>query len=159
LKFFFKFFIAFHDGLRIFVATSAGRSYKTSMRKSWSFLVVLVLIVIVAGYVCINYYSYVFAHTIKGQIVAVERVNENTTILSGRTIDPSQLFSFAIAIKGLDGEIATASSEDRQWAVAQKGQCAEAKFYPYPPWDLDKGGTYYNARLIRLFDCPGSLSK
>ncbi|HEX4926169.1 MAG TPA: hypothetical protein VFV50_18895 [Bdellovibrionales bacterium] len=125
------------------------------MRKSWLLLVILILVLISSGYVLINYYSFVFARTVTGEIVAVEKITDNTAILSGRQVDPSQLFSYAVAIKGLDGEIVTASSEDRQWAVAQKGQCAEAKFYPYPPWDLDKAGTYHNARLRRLFDCPG----
>jgi hypothetical protein len=124
------------------------------MRKSWLYIVILILFVISAGYICITYYSYIFARHVKGEIVAVEKINENTAIIAGRTVDPSQLFSFAVAIRDKDGEIVTSSSEDRQWAVAQKGQCAEVKFYPYPPWDLGKAGTYHNARLQRLFDCP-----
>lgn len=124
------------------------------MRKSWFYLVILILVLIATGYVLVNYYSFIFARTVAGEIIAVERVSNSTAILGGRQVDPSQLFSFAVAVKDKDGEIVTASSEDRQWAVAQKGQCAEAKYYPYPPWDLNKGGTYHNARLMRLFDCP-----
>src|SRR4051812_33184111 len=90
----------------------------------------LVLILVAAGaYVSIAYYPYVFAKNVKGEIVKVERVNLNETIIaSGRNVPPSQMYSFAVAIRGQDGEIHTASSEDRQWAVAQSGQCAEAKF-------------------------------
>lgn len=115
----------------------------------------LALLVIASGsYLTIRFYSYVFAKTITGEIVKVERVNQNDTIISsGRAVPAQQLFSFAVAIRDEKGEIHTASSEDRQWAVAQEKQCATAKFFPYPPWDLDKGGTYYGARLIRLFDC------
>lgn len=52
------------------------------------------------------------------------------------------------------GEIFTASSEDRQWAAVQgEGLCAEAKFFPYPPWQLDKAGTYHGARLLKLWNC------
>jgi hypothetical protein len=117
--------------------------------------VFLVLVGAIAGVISFKYYDYVFAKTVTGQIVDVERVNRNETIItSGANVPASQIFSFAVAVRDSKGEIHTASSEDRQWAVAQKGQCAETKFYPYPPWDLNKSGTYHGARLIRLFDCP-----
>ena len=117
-----------------------------------------ILLVLSVGFVCVKYYSYVFAKTIRGQIVNVEKVNPNTTIIgSGAT--QSQLYSFGVAIKDERGEIHTASSEDRQWAVATSGQCAEAKFFPYPPWELDKGGTYHGARLIRLYECGSAAHK
>jgi hypothetical protein len=74
---------------------------------------------------------------------------------SGRQgIPDEQIFSFGVAIRDSKGEIHTASSEDRQWAVAQAGQCVEAKYFPYAPWELSNAGTYHGARLIRLFDCP-----
>jgi hypothetical protein len=123
------------------------------MRKKWPLLISLFLLVVVSIYVCVAYYSYVFAKNVIGEIVAVERITDNTAIITGRTVDASQLFSYAVAIRSKNGEIYTSSSEDRQWSVAQKGQCAEAKYFPYPPWDLDKGGTFYGARLVRLFDC------
>jgi hypothetical protein len=63
------------------------------------------------------------------------------------------MFSFAIAIRDQKGTIHTASAEDRQWAVVEKGQCVEAKFFPYPPWNLDKSGTFFGARLLKLYDC------
>jgi hypothetical protein len=122
--------------------------------KKYIVLLLILMVVIIGGYVSIRYYRYVFAKTITGQIVKVERVNQNDMIIAGRGTTPTQMFSFAIAIRDEKGDIHTASSEDRQWAVAQTNQCATAKFFPYPPWDLDKSGTYYGARLIRLFDCP-----
>ena len=101
-----------------------------------------------------KYYSYIFAKTVTGEVVSVERVTEAAALINVDRVDPTQLYSYAVAIRDGANEIVTASGIDRQWAIVQKGQCAEAKFYPYPPWNLDKGGTYYNARLMRLFDCP-----
>jgi hypothetical protein len=71
------------------------------------------------------------------------------------SVPANQIFSYAVAIRDSRGEIHTASTEDRQWAVAQKGQCVEAKYFPYPPWQLDKAGTYHSARLLRLYECDG----
>ncbi|MFL5815247.1 MAG: hypothetical protein ACJ763_16845 [Bdellovibrionia bacterium] len=122
--------------------------------KKYIALLLVLLVVVVGGYVSIRYYSYVFAKKVTGEIIKVERVNQNDMIIAGRGTTPTQMFSFAVAIRDEKGEIHTASSEDRQWAVAQPKQCATAKFFPYPPWDLDKAGTYYGARLERLFDCP-----
>lgn len=107
------------------------------------------------GFIVFKYYSYLFARNVTGEILGIERVTQPTTIVGGSVPIPnSQIFSFAIAVKDAkSGEIVTASSEDRQWAVALKGQCAEAKFLAYPPWQLDKAGTYFGARLMRLFEC------
>ena len=124
------------------------------MRK---YLIILMLVAVLGlgGFICTKYYSYVFAKTVHGEILKVERVNQNETIVTGsQGVPASQIFSFGVSIRDSKGEIHTASSEDRQWSVAQPGQCVEARFLPYPPWDLDKAGTYYNARLVRLSDCP-----
>lgn len=125
-----------------------------SFKKGVFFFVFLVLLV-GASVATYKFYGYIFSKTITGEIAGVERVTQPTAIMGDPTqIAPSQMYSFAVAIKDSKGEIHTASTEDRQWAVVNKGQCAEAKFFPYPPWELDKAGTYYGARLIRLFDCP-----
>ncbi len=115
-----------------------------------------ILLLLGAGVIVFKFYEYLFAKTVDGPIVTVERVMQTNTLISSgsRAIPTEQLFSFAVAIKDSVGEIHTASSEDRQWAVAQKGQCAEAKYFPYPPWDLASWGTYHNARLLRLYECP-----
>jgi hypothetical protein len=115
---------------------------------------VLILIIASALYGVFRWYPFVFSKTVTGEIVGVERVSQPQAIVaSGGAIPASQIFSFAIAVKTPQGEIFTASSEDRQWAVAQKGQCSEVKLFPYAPWDLEKAGTYYGARLLKLFDC------
>ena len=104
-----------------------------------------------AGYSVIRFYSYLFAVKVEGKIISVERVTEPTAILG--SVPSSQVFSFAVAIKNEEGEIFTASSEDRQWAVTKTDMCVVAKFFPYPPWEFDKGGTYFGARLIKIKEC------
>ncbi len=132
-------------------------SFFGSVRRKVSFttrygLVVLALCTIT--YVVVGYWSYIFSKTIYGTVLSVERVTQaNSIIATNRPVDPVQLFSFAVSLRDKKGSIWTAAGEDRQWAVVKEGQCIEARFYPYPPWDLAKSGTYANARLIRIFDC------
>lgn len=124
------------------------------MSKFRGVLVFLVILLVVAIGLSIRFYGYVFAKTIRGEIVRVERVlNPDMVMITGNAPPPPQMYSFAIAIKDDKGEYHTASTEDRQWAVVEKGQCAEARFFPYPPWNLSKANTYYGARLERLFEC------
>lgn len=124
------------------------------MKKKWILPTLIAVIVLGgAGFVCIKYYTYVFSKTITGEIVRVERVTQPQAIIGG-DVPREQIFSFAVAVRDEKGEIHTSSSEDRQWAVATPGQCAQVKMFPYAPWELEKGSTYYNARLERLFDCP-----
>lgn len=87
--------------------------------------------------------------------MAVERVNPQMAFLAADGQAPSaQLFSFAVGVKDeKTNEIVTGSTEDRQWAVARTNQCVEALFFPYPPWNINKWGTYYNVRLLKLFEC------
>lgn len=115
----------------------------------------LVIVLVFGGYALIAYYPYIFSRRVVGEIVAVEKALPSNTYVSVSGQDPSpDIFSFAVGIRdGKTGEIVTASTEDRQWAVAKPGLCAEAQFFPYPPWRLDNWGTYYNARLIKLMDC------
>jgi len=117
----------------------------------------LVVALILAGFVVMNYYSYLFSKDVAGEVISIQRVTDVTTVIgNGRAIPEAQLYSFAVAIKVKSGEIMTASSEDRQWAVVEKGKCAEAKFYPYPPWKLDRAGTFHGARLLKLYECGGA---
>ncbi len=115
-------------------------------------LVFLILIGFI--YSLIEFYPYIFAKTVIGKIEKVERIQIDVSILqnSQEKIDP-QFFSFAIAIKSDDGVVHTASAEDRQWAAVSNGLCVTAKFYPYPPWRLDKSGTFYGARLLESHIC------
>lgn len=122
--------------------------------KRFAVLGIVALVLVAASLVTFKYYSYIFAKNLEGQIQRVERVNQQEMVIAnGANIPPSQLYSFAISIKDASGEIHTASSEDRQWAVVQPGQCVKAKFLPYPPWNLEKSGTFYGARLLQLSEC------
>jgi hypothetical protein len=124
--------------------------------KSLKRLLVLAILVLIA-WVVMNNYDLIFAKNIKGEIASVERVEIPVALMASHNDSgiTSKVFSFSIGIKDAKtGEIFTADSEDRQWAVAQKGQCVEAKFLPYPPWNLNKSGTYHGARLLKLYECP-----
>ncbi len=113
----------------------------------------LVLSIGILIWMVLSNYIFVFSKSVTGEIMEVERVTQPTAVI-GSTMSAEQMFSFAVMIRSETGEIYSASSEDRQWAVAKKGYCVEARFYPYPPWNLDKAGTYFNARLVKvLSDC------
>ena len=121
-------------------------------------VLILVAVLMIVCFSLVNYYSYIFSRRVKGVVDRVEKVQINVALMqnnSNEGINP-QLYSFAVAIKIPSGEIVTASSEDRQWAVVQAGQCAEAVYYPYPPWRLDKANTYFGARLEKLSDCTAT---
>lgn len=134
---------------------STGQKAKSAL-KTLIMLIVLTVVMGGIGFVLVNYYSYIFSKNVKGVIAKVERITNPQTIV-GTNVTSEQIFSYAVAVKGEQGEIFTASTEDRQWAVAQEGQCVEARFYPYPPWRFDKSGTYFGARLLRLFDCTSPV--
>jgi hypothetical protein len=118
--------------------------------KKWiSILIVLFAIV----WVFIINYSFVFKKRIVGEVVAAEKVAVSMAVVasSSEAINP-KVFSFSIAIKDRKtGEIYMSSSEDRQWAAVGKGNCVIAAYFPYPPWQLSKGNTSHNARLLRNF--------
>lgn len=102
-------------------------------------------------------YPYIFAKTVEGVVERVERVELNVALMQSATPSDklnSELYSFAVAIRSPDGTIHTASAVDRQWAAVNQGICVKAKFFPYPPWKLDKAGTFYGARLIESKVCP-----
>lgn len=122
------------------------------MRKTL-YLLCAALLLLGSTALVVHYYSFIFSKDVKGKVIGIDRVTQATAIIGGSPIPPNQLFSFAIAIQEAGGEIVTSSSEDRQWAVVEKGQCAEAKYFPYPPWVLEKSGTYFGARLMRLYTC------
>lgn len=122
----------------------------------------LIVFAVLVGllFVFFNYYHLIFQKKVIGEIVGVERVDAPLAIIGGQQgVNPSKMiFSFAVSVKDRKtGEIFVASSEDRRWAVVQKGQCAEAVFFPYGPWELSKGSSYFNARLERLFDSCDKL--
>ncbi|AGH95599.1 hypothetical protein [Pseudobdellovibrio exovorus] len=102
-------------------------------------------------------WTFVFKKKVVGEVVAAEKVIVPLAVVTNNGQDPvnPQVFSFSIGIKDRhSGEIFVASSEDRQWAAVNLGNCVIAAYFPYPPWMLSKGNTYQNARLLRNFtDC------
>lgn len=122
--------------------------------KFTKFVLILILLLLVVWLVGTNY-SVIFSKTVVGEIISVERVEIPVALMAQSDNVTSKVFSFAIGIKDQKtSEIYTTSSEDRQWAVAQPGQCAEAVYLPYPPWELTKRNTFYGARLVKLYECP-----
>lgn len=117
------------------------------------FVVLLIGLLSVSSFFGVKYYSYLFAKVIVGEVFRVERVSPADSIIASKNTPASQLFSFSVAMRDSKGEIHVATTEDRQWAVVSPGQCAEARFFRYPPWQLDKAGTFFGARLERLFEC------
>ncbi|MBY0553517.1 hypothetical protein K2P97_03240 [bacterium] len=119
--------------------------------KKWiSILIVLSVIV----WVFVINYSFVFKKRIVGEVVAAEKVVVPMAVVtsSPNTALNPQVFSFSVGVKDRHtGEIYVASSEDRQWAAVNIGNCVIAAYFPYPPWQLSKGNTNHNARLLRNF--------
>ncbi|MCB9024802.1 MAG: hypothetical protein H6625_00660 [Bdellovibrionaceae bacterium] len=77
-----------------------------------------------------------------GRIEGLERVEPNSTLFSGSSRSTSRssdkiLFSFAIAIRNVNGDIVTASTEDRTMGGSCVGQCVQAKVFPRT-LDLEK---------------------
>lgn len=134
-----------------------GFARKTLSMKKLRNVLFLFLFLSLSVYVLVSFYPYIFSRKVEGVIMAVERVTPPMAILTNPGQAASaQIFSFAVGVRDeKTGEIVTGSTEDRQWAVAKPGQCAEAEFFPYPPWEFPKWGTYYNVRLLMLRDCNG----
>lgn len=124
--------------------------FLNSLKKWFSIAVVLFVIV----WVFVINYSFVFKKRIVGEIVAAEKVIVPMAVVTNNadtSLNP-QVFSFSVGIKDRKtGEIYMASSEDRQWAAVNTGNCVIAAYFPYPPWQLSKGNTNHNARLLRNF--------
>lgn len=124
--------------------------------KSVGLILVLLALLLSVAYAFFAFYPYIFARRVVGVVEKVERVwDPSIAVMSGNPgqAPNKEVFSFAVGIREASGETVTASTEDRQWAAVTPGKCAEAKYYPYPPWALDKSGTYYGARLLKLHDC------
>ncbi len=125
----------------------------TQMKTALKMLIGILVCSAAIWFVIANY-SWVFAKRVKGEIINVQRVTEQTAILGSRATD-AQLHTFSILIQGEDGRMYTSSSEDSQWAIASKGYCVEAVLYRYPPWRLSLAGTFFNARISELYPCKG----
>ena len=114
---------------------------------------VLVLCFLGVIYAIVANYSFVFSKAVRGEVMEVERVIQPTTMI-GSSMTAEQMFSYAVLVRAESGEIFSSSSTDRQWAIVRKGFCVETRLYPYPPWDMEKADTYFNARLVKVLpDC------
>ena len=115
-------------------------------------LTVVVLFVVL--WVVMSNYSAIFSKTFEGEIVAIEKMETPPVVLAPNDLSAKAL-SFAVGIKdNKTGDIVIATSTDSQWSIAKPGQCAQAVFLPYPPWDFTKKGTFFGARMTRLYECP-----
>lgn len=119
---------------------------------------ILLLIVVLGGaaWFTVVQYGFVFRKEISGVVVDVKQIT--SPMVMGSNVSPAA-FSYAVAIRQKDGAIITSSAQDRQWAVVAPGMCVDATVDPYPPWNLNKEGTYYNARLIQQMDCDSPAAK
>ncbi|OYZ22162.1 MAG: hypothetical protein B7Y39_08215 [Bdellovibrio sp. 28-41-41] len=126
----------------------------------WLVRILIFVGILVAASVYMVYYSYFHSRTVIGPVSGVKQLLENTAILAGTQDPSSKIYSFAVGVKdNKTQEIVTGSSEDRQWGVVKDGQCVEAVFFPYPPWNLQKAGTYFNVRVHKLYDNCDALPK
>lgn len=116
------------------------------------------VLVLISCYVI--FYSYIHKRTVVGPVSGVNQLFDNVTLLAGSRNPAPQIYSAAVAVRDTQSnEIVTGSTEDRQWGVVKEGQCVEADFFPYPPWNLQKAGTYYNVRVIKLYDNCDAIKK
>ena len=114
-------------------------------------LTMLFFIVVVGGgsYLVYQKYGLLFAKSIDGQIVALETIQN----FERRHPDDS---GYAVGVQNAAGEIFAAKSLGEEWRIAHKGQCIRAKFFPYPPWDLQNRGTYWGVRVLNLKNCEAN---
>ena len=123
-----------------------------SVFKNLKRLFVVLLVVVPLFWIFVINYSFTFKSRVAGEVRAVEQVNVQAVIAQSDRPINSQIFSYSVAIKDLTtNEIHMASSEDRQWAAVQPGNCVVAAYFPYPPWRLSKGTTIHNARLLKNY--------
>ncbi len=123
-----------------------------SVFKNLKRLFIVLLIVVPLFWILVVNYSFTFKSRVAGEVRAVEQVNVQAVIAQSDKPINSQIFSYSVAIKDLmTNEIHMASSEDRQWAAVQPGNCVVAAYFPYPPWRLSKGTTNHNARLLKNY--------
>lgn len=121
--------------------------------KKWLTTIVIIFAMLVLGAVYITFYSYIHKRTVVGPVNGVNQLFENVAFVSGARSTSPQIFSAAVAVRdSKTSEIVTGSTEDRQWGVVKEGQCVQAVFFPYPPWNLQKAGTYFNVRVEKLYD-------
>lgn len=114
-------------------------------------MVVLFVFVAIVAAAVVNYYHIIFARKVTGEVISVQKVDASVDVIASKPGEPlpNKMFSWAVAVEDqITKEIYVSSSEDRRWATLEKGNCVTAKFFPYPPWRLDRSGAYFDARVI-----------
>lgn len=134
------------------------KNFTTGLLSLFRRLGVVVTVIVVMGglgWFFVQYYDWIFSVRVNGEVLLVEKVNPQVALLTPGNQIPTQAFSFAIKVRELSSnQIYTASSEDRQLAVVEKGNCVELELFPYPPWQLRKAQTWANARINKIYSCP-----
>jgi len=169
----FFFDIVFFVVIFCFSLLENQKRHNINSMKSKLLWIFVILIILSGGSICFFYYSYLFPCTVQGEVIDVHCFIEkpSTSPSEEKEVPHSfekspfttpTLFSpipriYAVAVQNEKGEIFTAPSRHRQWAVIKKGQCVKAKFLPHPPWNLSNFGTYCEVRPIQVFECPASL--
>ena len=111
-------------------------------------LVAVVGIAILFGIVGGAAYKYLYAENVTAKVTEIQNIQPSAVVA-----DAGVVFSSALMLTTKEGQMISTSSEDRQWFVVKQGQCVRAKLFKYAPWDLDKAGTYYGARMISIIPC------
>ncbi|MCB9815844.1 prepilin-type N-terminal cleavage/methylation domain-containing protein [Candidatus Nomurabacteria bacterium] len=117
-----------------------------------------ILVAILAGVGGAGLYGWAFSEEKSGQLQSVESAIPEGGLIAATG---SAVFSAAVSMKLEDQSYLTFSTDDRQWAVYRgdkaRGKCATVKVYPYAPWNISKGGTFHNGRLLKVWDCPAVM--
>jgi hypothetical protein len=116
-------------------------------------IMMFLIVFFAAGAIVVVYYPWLFGKNVDGEIIEVERVTMPNTMIGN--VNKFQMHSYAVLIQDKNGDMFTSSSEDRRWEVAKKGMCVIALFYRHPPWRLQSAGAFYNARVQKIYRCPG----
>ncbi len=119
------------------------------------FVIIIVSFILGLGWFFYKYYDWIFSIKVNGEVLLVEKVSPQVAILTPADQIPGRAFSFAIKVRELKtNQIFSASAEDRQLAVVEKGNCVELELFPYPPWEIRKSQTWSNARVNKIYNCP-----
>lgn len=121
--------------------------------KRWLVGIIIFALLVGIATLYLIFFPYIHKREVIGPVSGVKSSLESTTLITSSKDPSDKIFSAAVAVKDIKtGEIVTGSTEDRQWGVIKEGQCVKALFFPYPPWNLQKAGTYNNARVISVYE-------
>lgn len=125
------------------------------MKSLKSLIVVLIgaFVILLASGLFIQHYSWLFAKRIRGQVIEIESSAVPSTQTTNGSSETAPTTVFTVLIEASDGKMYTSTTTDEQWKVVRKGYCAQVLLYRYPPWDLERAGTFFNARLRQLYRC------